>query len=268
MGEAETISVDLQDPRVECARQPGLGLSPDGSPRRDSDGRAWRVRRRPVPPRAPGRSSRSRRSCTSSCRSAEIGSSSPGSIGRRAARARSQARARRTDSRPRPPRRAGVSAAGKRPETRSQQLVERTDAERPERDRHEPLFRNASSHPGGNLVARRQDRCHRLQLETSHREAKHRHRRRIEPLHVVDCEHDPLVGGKHSQGVQEGEGDHALVCRRPLGVRERERGLERPSLRPWKLRLRPRRCPRRSGRTDRQTRTEPRLRRRGTRSTR
>ena len=160
----------------------------------------------------------------------------PGRVGRRAARARSRARERRTDSRPRPPRHAGASAAGERAPTRSQQLVERTDAERPERDRHEPLFRNASSHPGGNLVARRQDRCHRLQLETSHREAKHRHRRRIEPLHVVDGEHDPLVGGKHSQGVQEGEGDDALVRRRPLGVRERERGLERPSLRPWKLR--------------------------------
>ena len=143
------------------------------------------------------------------------------------------------------------------PSACSQQLVQRADAERAELDASEPLLRHGPAQPERHLVASGQDRGDRLIVEAGQREPEHRQRRCVEPLDVVDREQQPVVGGELSQGAQEGECDDALLGGRALGLRERERGFERPPLRPRQLRQTRRRRRLRSGRPARRTRTAP-----------
>ena len=129
-------------------------------------------------------------------------------------------------------RRSGKDGA----EARSQQLVQRADAERAELDAAEPLIGQVPLQPERHLVASGQDRGDRLHVEAGQSEPKHRKRRCVEPLDVVDREQQLVVDGERPQGAQESECNNALLGGCAVEFRERKRGFERPPLRPWQLR--------------------------------
>jgi hypothetical protein len=128
-------------------------------------------------------------------------------------------------------RRSGNGSAG----ARSQQLVQRTDAERAQLDGPEPSLQDTATEPEGHLVARGQDDGDRLCLEAGESEPEHRQRRCVEPLDVIDREQEPVADGELPQDAEEGERDHALVGGHTVGFRERKRGFERPPL--WSRQL-------------------------------
>ena len=111
-------------------------------------------------------------------------------------------------------------------DARSQQLVERADAERAELDRQEPRLRHSPAQPERRLVAGGQDCGDRLCLEAGQSEPEHRQRRCVEPLDVVDREQEPVARRRASA--------------RCSGRRMRQRPPRRVDLRIPRARARPR----------------------------
>ena len=74
------------------------------------------------------------------------------------------------------------------------------------------------------------EQADRFLVKPPRHELEHERRRRIEPLHVVHRnEHAPL-SGQPPKETQAGSRDRPLIRRRPLLLRQQERGLERPPL--------------------------------------
>ena len=186
------LPVDLEDAGLESLAETGSAPRPAA----ELDEAHRRVGERSDDPRdlVPGSTEAVERARERAPReSAGIGSSSPGLDRRLAAPARSRARARRTDSRPRSPRSAGGAGGEDRADARSQQLVERAHAEWAELDRGESPSRDGPAQPGRHLVAGSQEGGDRLAFEPRQRIPEHRERRRVEPLDVVDREQDALA---------------------------------------------------------------------------
>ncbi len=125
-------------------------------------------------------------------------------------------------------------------DARAQQLVQRANAERRELDGLEPAGGYSLLKPRRSHTASGQDDHDRLALEARQRESQHRRGWLVEPLDVVDGEHEP-VRGRHrgsqaAEGVEKRERDDAFVRRCTVGIREGEGGFERAPLRPWQLR--------------------------------
>ena len=112
--------------------------------------------------------------------------------------------------------------------------MERANAERRKLDDSESPGRQSLLEPRRRRTAGGKDDHDRLRLEARQREPQHRRRRLVEPLDVVDREHEPLCGcqrrSQAAQGVEKRERNDALIRRSTIGLREGERGFERPPL--------------------------------------
>ena len=102
--------------------------------------------------------------------------------------------------------------------------------------RTEPLVRHAPAQPERRLVAGGQDRGDRLRLEAGRANRSIASEGASSHWTSSIASRSRLPDGELPQGAQEGECDHALLGRWTFGFRERERGFERPPLRPRQLR--------------------------------
>ena len=109
------------------------------------------------------------------------------------------------------------------------------DAERCELDDFETLFGERSPKPLRRSVASRQDHGDRARFDAWQREPQHRRRRFVEPLHVVDGQHETTCLSEPAERTEKPEGNDALVNGRTTGFREGECRLERPALRARQL---------------------------------
>ena len=107
--------------------------------------------------------------------------------------------------------------------------MERADAERAEFDLEHPLAWKVVTQPCRGVSSRRQERSHGLALEARQGVSEQRKRGGVQPLDVVDREHDGGLLRQASQDPHDGEREDALLDE-PLGVVEGERGLKRALL--------------------------------------
>jgi hypothetical protein len=122
-------------------------------------------------------------------------------------------------------------------EPHSDQLVERRDGHRAERQARQSLVAYREGELCRLRLLRRQshrrEQPHRLRLETSGAEREHEGGGGVEPLEVVDGDDERALGRESPHSTKEGGRDCALVGRHTARVLEQERNLESAPLRPW-----------------------------------
>ena len=119
----------------------------------------------------------------------------------------------------------------------SQQVVERPQAQRADRESREPIRRKRAIelHRDGRVGRRphRREQADTLVTQAAERDLQHTGRRRVEPLEVVEREDDRLPLGEHLEDVEQGQPDGSRVRSNLPGLGQQERDLERapPQLR-------------------------------------
>ena len=120
-------------------------------------------------------------------------------------------------------------------QTLSEELLQGALPERAQREPRDPLPGKRAlefeRHSRVRLLAQRHEDADRLLAQSAHRHLNHRHRRRVQPLNIIERqEHRPRLA-ERAQNVHERQPDRMRIRRLAVRLREQESHLECPPAR-------------------------------------